>query len=173
MRFASRTLIVLLATSCSPTPNQAPNEGPPLENAVNPPPAMQSLDSSLQNYYRYSSGLSDSARLVIRDAQAWSELWIRIVENHEPAPATPQVDFSREMLIVAAMGTRSSGGHSIAITGVTTDAAGVTVTVMGRKPGPTCMTTMALTAPVDIVRIPRTDLPVRFVEQLSVSSCGP
>jgi hypothetical protein len=133
---------------------------------------VQPLDSSLQNYYRYSSGYADSARLVIRNKDEWAQIWSRLVSNHGPTPATPEIDFSRDVVIVAAMGTRATGGYTIAVSNVAEDGAGLVATVVSTSPGRTCGTTAALTAPVDIVKVNRLDVPVRFVEQQSVHDCG-
>jgi len=109
---------------------------------------------------------------VVRDSQAWSALWAQIVANHSPTPPVPSIDFSREMLIVAAMGTRNTGGYSIKVESVSGSSTELVATVTATSPGRSCMTTQALTAPVDIVRVPRSELPVRFVEQRSVNECG-
>ena len=160
----------LISLSCSPAPRPAEDGTSRREPAA--ALSVQPLDSSLQNYYRYSSGYEDSARLVIRNKDEWAQVWSRIVSNHGPTPATPQIDFSRELVIVAAMGTRATGGFSIAVTTVVEEAGGLVATVVSTSPGRTCGTTAALTAPVDIVRVNRLDVPVRFVEQQSVSDCG-
>lgn len=133
---------------------------------------VQPLDSSLANYYRHSSGYPDSARLVIKTADEWTRVWNRIVSNHGPKPAVPEVDFAKEMVLVAAMGTRATGGFSIEIEAVDRDSSSITASVRKRAPGKTCGTTAALTAPVAIVRIPRSDKPVRFVEETIATDCG-
>jgi hypothetical protein len=76
------------------------------------------------------------------------------------------------MLLVAAMGTRSTGGYTIEIEAVDRDSSAITASVRSRSPGKSCGTTAALTAPVDIVRIPRSDHPVRFVEEHIVTNCS-
>jgi hypothetical protein len=160
----------LICMSCSPAsrPSEDATSGREPAAAL----SVQPLDSSLQNYYRYSSGYSDSARLVIRTSEEWARVWARMVSNHGPTPTTPTIDFSREVVIVAAMGTRATGGYTIAVTSVSEDAAGLVATVVSTSPGRTCGTTAALTAPVDIVRVNRLNVPVRFVEQQSVHDCG-
>jgi hypothetical protein len=141
------------------------------QGGAEPPMTVQRLDSALANYYRYNSALEDSARHVVRSRDEWTALWNRIVANHEPKPAVPDIDFEKEMLLVAAMGTRATGGYSIEIEAVDRDSSAITVSVRGRSPGRNCATTQALTAPVDIVRIPRSDHPVRFVEETIVTNC--
>lgn len=170
-RTITAVVTVLLVTSCNPTSKQAPDDGSPRRDAEQTG-GMQPLDSSVHSYYRHSSGLEDSARTVVRDAQAWSALWAQIVANHSPTPPVPSIDFSREMLIVAAMGTRNTGGYSIKVESVSGSSTELVATVTATSPGRSCMTTQAFTAPVDIMRVPRSELPVRFVEQRSVNECG-
>lgn len=169
-KFLLTLVIPMAAAACNPAAKT------PEEDAPNPTPAgslsVQRLDSALHNYYRHSSGLPDSARLVIRNRDEWADIWSRIVSNHGPTPPAPEIDFSREVVLVAAMGTRSSGGFSIAITNVAEEAGGLVATVVSTSPGPTCGTTAALTAPVDIVRVSRPSVAVRFVEQQAVHDCG-
>lgn len=136
-----------------------------------PPMSVQQLDSALASYYRHSSGYPDSARLVIKTADEWARVWNRIVSNHGPKPPVPEIDFAKEMVLVAAMGTRATGGFSIEIEAVDRDSSSITASVRKRSPGNTCGTTAALTAPVAIVRIPRSDKPVRFVEENIATSC--
>ena len=55
-------------------------------------------------------GISQRARLVIRDRDKFNELWNQIMRpvSDKDKPALPDVDFSREMIIVAAMGHQPS-----------------------------------------------------------------
>lgn len=169
-RIPAMMLLCLATASCSPAA-KSPDDGSPRREAAGPV-TVTPLDSSLQNYYRHSSGYGDSARLVIRNRDQWDDVWSRIVSNHGPKPPAPTIDFSREVIIVAALGTRATGGYSIAVTDVSEESAGLVATVVRTNPGPTCGTTAALTAPVDIVRVNRLDVPVRFVEQQRVTDCG-
>jgi hypothetical protein len=157
-------LLTLVALGCV-------SSGSDSRKGAEAPMSVQPLDSSLANYYRYNSGYGDSARLVVKTADEWSRLWTRIVSNHGPTPPTPAIDFSKEMLLVAAMGTRATGGYSIEIEAVDRDSSGITASVRSRSPGKSCGTTSALTAPVAIVRVPRSDKPVRFVEENILTNC--
>jgi hypothetical protein len=99
------------------------------------------------------SGIATARREVIRDAASWSRLWAEINANRAPVPALPAVDFSREMLIAVATGTRPTGGFSIQVTGVTTRGDTLEVAVLERCPESDAIVTMALTQPVEVVRV--------------------
>jgi hypothetical protein len=99
------------------------------------------------------SGLATARREVIRDAAGWSRLWAEIHAGRTPAPERPAVDFEREMLIAVATGTRPSGGFSIQVTGVTTRGDTLEVAVLERCPESDAIVTLALTQPVEVVRV--------------------
>jgi len=117
------------------------------------------------------SGLRTRERLVVRDATEWAALWSRITANVEPAPPLPTVPFEREQLIVVASGTKPTGGYAIAVAEVRMEHDALRVVVRETEPGARCVTTQALTAPVAVVRTPRSDLPVVFEEARETVDC--
>ena len=127
--------------------------------------------SSIDDYVRYHSGLNEPARVVIRTEQEWTALWDQMLNNFHPKPAMPVVDFSQHMLVVAAMGAQPTGGYGIRIENVSRRNAVITATVRLTSPGARCFTSQALTQPADIVRMPRSELPVHFVDASSVHEC--
>ena len=109
---------------------------------------------------------------MIRDAAQWEAVWAQTFNGVTPVPPRPAIDFSHEMVVVVALGLRSSGGYGILIDGASeigTDE--VAVAVRSISPAPRCIVTGALTQPVDIARMPRHDGPVRFVERSEVHYC--
>lgn len=121
--------------------------------------------------YRMTSGLPEQERIVVRDSASWAVLWPRIVGSHSPRPTLPSVDFEHEMLLVVSMGTRSSGGYVIAIDSVTAGVDSLRVFVREQSPSPRCGTTAALSAPVALARLERTELPVSFRTREMVRDC--
>ena len=121
--------------------------------------------------YRMNSGLTEAERIVVRDSASWAALWPRIVGTHSPRPRPPRVDFASEMVIVASMGVRSSGGYLVAIDSIVARDDTLRVLVREQSPGPRCGTTAALTEPVAIARIARSDLPVHFTTRNVVRDC--
>ena len=76
------------------------------------------------------------------------------------------------MVVVASMGGRATGGYSIEIVRVAETTDRLYVEVREVSPGRSCIVTMAGTAPVTAVRVPRRDLPVEFVERAETRDCG-
>ena len=98
-------------------------------------------------------------------------LWPRILGTHSPKPRAPRVDFTQEMLIVASMGRRATGGYVIAIDSVAVRDDTLRVLVREQSPGPLCGTTAALSSPVALARVRRSDLPVAFTTRNVVRDC--
>ena len=105
-------------------------------------------------------------RLVIKNREEFSDYWKRLTARASPGdlvPSFPEIDFSKEMVIVVAMGLRPSSGYGIIIDGTCEVDGQVEVFVMNIDA--TCVPAPAVgSAPADVVRLPRTDLPVVFRE---------
>ena len=110
-------------------------------------------------------------RVVIRTREDFSDLWKEFTAPIPPTngilPPPPDVDFSKEMVVVAAMGQRPSSGYWIFIDGACEVDNQVEVFVSSIEE--VCGAALGVvTYPADAVRLPRTDLPVVFREtQLS------
>lgn len=121
--------------------------------------------------FTYFSQIRQPERLVIRDQVAWVNAWASLSPLGAPIAAPPNVDFDHEMIVLVALGERSTGGYSILIDSAGTNADGVTVWVGTSSPGAHCVTTQAFTQPVDVAKLPRIDAPVRFVGTSKLNDC--
>jgi hypothetical protein len=75
------------------------------------------------------------------------------------------------MVVVVALGSRSTGGYSILIDGANEgENAGLVITVRSISPE-NCVVTAAFTQPVDVARLPRRDGSVVFLERSEVHTC--
>lgn len=125
----------------------------------------------IASHFRHSSAIHDPFNHVIRSQTEWDAMWRRITANSGPQPAAPPVDFSRDMLLLTALGTRPTGGYGITIERVIETPYTLDVQVVRTSPGPRCGTTATLTSPVDIVRVARSDKEVRWRPRDAVSHC--
>lgn len=159
----------LLACQGADMPSADPGVShPPINGSV----TLTRLGADSVAFALYS-GVNTPENLVIRDATAWGALWQGIHATTDPVPPLPDVDFSHEMIVAAALGTRNSGGYNVLLTQASEDSGGVQVQVVETKPGADCATTQALTQPIDLGRMERRDGPVRFVVSQQVMQCGP
>src|SRR5262245_25321505 len=82
------------------------------------------------------SGLIDSTRAVVRDSVRWRLLWERLNKPFYPRPALPPIDFQREMVVVAALGAKPSGGYGLLIQSAEQDSIGIEGALRRRNPAP-------------------------------------
>jgi hypothetical protein len=163
----------LAAAACAPQPRSQAMDPPPAAvpaaDARGPIP-IRRFDERASAQLRSQGGLTEAGQQVVRDAAAWSALWARITRTGAPHPV-PAVDFGREMVLVAAMGRRATGGYMVTIEGVDEAGGEWVVRVAEQRPGPRCGTTQAVTAPVDAVAVPRSGRPVRWAVRQVVHDC--
>lgn len=160
--------VVALASACGDSGTD-PIGVPANAIAVETAPAVDPF-----HHFRWNSGIETRERLVIRDAPSWTALWERMntATGVGPALVPPAVDFGRDMVIVATMGLRHTGGYRIIIESV--HRAGNDLYVVVNERGHArCLVTQALTEPLDGVVVPRHEGEVIFVERKSVHVCGP
>lgn len=173
------------AVALAPTPAPEPDSGTARTPAAQPPAQAVVPDSAqpaAQGYAAYGSGaeletrrigqwtrtgIGESRRLVIRDANAWADLWSELGAGDRPA-----VDFTRNVVVVAAAGQRPTGGYEIAVDGVRQTAGELTIQVVETTPGPNCSTTASSTQPVDVVVVPAVKpTSWSFVDRKEVRGC--
>lgn len=113
------------------------------------------------------TGIGESRRLVIRDANAWDQFWSELGVGERPS-----VDFNHDVVVAVAAGQRPTGGYEIAVDRVTQSDGQLTVEVVERTPGPNCMTSASLTQPVDVVVVPAADAKsLSFMERKEIRGC--
>ena len=113
----------------------------------------------------------DQLRGVARDEAAWKDLWDRLRANDGGIlPAEPPaVDFTRDMVIVAAMPTQSCVAK-VTLRGVTQTGGELVVDLLEAPPAPNCACIVA-ERPLHVVRLPRSDGEVRFDVEVGVTRC--
>jgi hypothetical protein len=113
------------------------------------------------------TGVGESRRLVIRDANSWAEFWSELGTGDRP-----DVDFTKAVLVAVAAGQRPTGGYEIAVDQVSQADGELTVHVIETTPGPNCRTNSSPTQPVDVVVVPVVaPRSWSFVEQKEVRGC--
>ena len=107
-------------------------------------------------------------RLVIKNRDEFSDFWKRLTSVVPPGgwvPELPEIDFSKEMIVVSAMGQKPSSGYLTIIDGAC-EVDGQIEVFISNVDSALCggASLGILTYPADAVRIPRSDLPVVFRE---------
>ena len=156
--------LVPFALACGQSPtNDQPEFGPRVSVY-----RTDSVSTLMQGFVR---GYREQARLVITDAAAWSQAWSLAHAQMTPVDPAPAVDFTSSAVVLAAAGTRNSGGYSITVVRVVTFESGQLVYVTSTSPGVTCINTAMVTFPIHMVRVPKPADHVTFVEQTKSVAC--
>jgi hypothetical protein len=158
--------VVVLALACTGG-NSGASAPLPTESA----PESLAVETILQRSIPGQSG--DTIREAARDEAAWTTLWARLRagggEGFLP-PQPPTVDFSRDMVIVAAMDTQSCVSR-VTVRNVTPARGELVVDLLEAPPAPNC-TCITSERPLHVVRVRRSADPVRFEVTRGQTSCG-
>ncbi|CAN5668730.1 hypothetical protein BH23GEM7_BH23GEM7_11820 [soil metagenome] len=121
-------------------------------------------------YQGNAGGIQDSVRQVIRDVDAYRQMWQEATARQVSPPAAPPVDFAREMLLVVAAGRMTPEDEihvdSVALRpertadGRTEEALAAVVRVFQG-----CRRFTVAAYPIEIVRVRRFEGPVRWIER--------
>ena len=126
-------------------------------------------DTVLSDQY---SGIGEDVRRLIDSRSEWGAFWEEAHSGRSPMPETPSIDFDRNVVVAAAMGGASSGGHSIGIEAVARSGDTLYARVRETSPGDSCAVTMAVTHPVQAVRVPVSGVSTLVVvERTSTTDC--
>jgi hypothetical protein len=117
------------------------------------------------------TGFGEPARFVVRDSERWAEVWSRTFAGRSEIPQRPDIDFSTEMVLVAAQGGQGSSGYDISIDRVASRAGATVVDVTATSPDERCVVLAVITSPVTMVRVPVSAGSVRFQEHARIRSC--
>lgn len=150
----------LLAVACSQAP--ASPAGDTAAAAAVP------FETLLQRSFPGQSGRA--LREVLRDREAWQAAWASLREGTDLPAEPPEMDFSRQMVILAALETQSCISR-ITIRSVTRAAGALVVDILEAPPAPNCICLTSERA-VHVIRLERVDLPERFEVERGVTSCG-
>ena len=105
-------------------------------------------------------------RLVIKSQDEFKQFWERFTAQMPPdnkAPL-PEIDFSKEMIVVAAMGFRSTSGPYVIFIDGACEADGRIEVFVSNRDDPCGGGWTVPSYPADAVRIPKSELPVVFRE---------
>ena len=126
-------------------------------------------DTLVRIYHSAFDGPANAVRKVVRDPIDWRRAWIQ-TRSAPTDSAPPPVDFSSHMVVIAGMGRVPSTGYELFVDSVVSVDWGTLVYVRSTSVAG-CPGAGMETEPVDIVRVPKTTLPVQFVEYTEVHRC--
>src|SRR5215207_6831170 len=156
------------APSPAPAPPQAPAAAPAPADSGTAGMVEPGTNVEIRRIGRWvSSGIRGARRLVIRDPATWAHFWSEL-----GAGVRPDVDFRSDLVIAVAAGERSSGGHDIEVRQVGQAGGQLRIEVLETYPSTGCMTTAAMTQPVDVVMVPAAGVTGwSFIDRRAVGTC--
>lgn len=149
--------LMLAVAGCSDSSPTDPSAGP------------VSFTTVVQQSY---SGFTAPQQEVIRDSERFSAVWRQVYARVQPVPPQPSIDFSRRMVVLAAMGERPSGCYQTTVESIRGGGGLLEVAVEESEPGTSCFCTQALTQPVHLVSLERSSEPSRFEVSRRTLACS-
>ena len=108
------------------------------------------------------SAVDRPQRFVIRDAATLAQQWPAWWSTMSQPPRMPDLDFSREMLVVVALGAKPTSGYDVVLDSAARRDDRLTIYVRTTAPPPGSVVLTVITHPIDLARVSRTDGAVLF-----------
>ena len=115
-------------------------------------PSLQTIVTDMM------SQVESPKQAVARTAAEWTKLW----REHAGETAVPEVDFASRTVVAVFLGTRSSAGYLVEITGTRHDKGALVVEWRERRPEPDQVSAQVITSPAHIATIPKFAGEIRF-----------
>lgn len=115
--------------------------------------------------------VTERKNYIIKSDVEWKDLWGLVHGAEQPMPEAPNIDFSQYRILVAFQGERPSGGYKIQFNTVVDTGGALEVFVKEQEPGEGCATTAVMTAPYQIVKIPKSDKSLISHSEREVVAC--
>jgi len=115
-------------------------------------PSLQTIVTDMM------SQVESPGQVVARTPAEWTKLW----REHAGETAVPEVDFASRTVVALFLGTRSSAGYLVEITGTRHDKGALVVEWRERRPEPDQVSAQVITSPAHIATIPKFAGAIRF-----------
>ena len=104
------------------------------------------------------SQVESPKQVVAHTSAEWTKLW----RDHAGETAVPKVDFASRTVVAVFLGTRSSAGYLVEITGTRPDKGALVVEWRERRPERDQVSAQVITSPAHIATIPKFAGEIRF-----------
>ena len=123
-------------------------------------------------YQAQYTGIDSQRVESITSAAQWSSVWREIHRPSSEPPSLPAVDFAAQRLLLAAAGERPNGCYAIAVDSIVRRGAVLEATLVETVPGNDCACTLAITQPVHVVSLQRSEEAIADRTLRRSASCG-
>ncbi len=112
------------------------------------------------------SQVTTSVNYILTSAVELNKLWTMIDAKGVP----PDIDFKTNSVIAVFAGQQETKGYMVVVTQIE-DSSQRMVTVTLNKPGASCLPTKSKTQPYQIIKVPKTTLPMAHEDVSTTESC--
>jgi hypothetical protein len=137
-------MMVLTLTLVAALLQGAPGSPKPSIPMLTTVPAMKTIDKGDH------SNMDDAKQAAVKTVEAWKQLW----QQHSPDRPLPAVDFTKEMVVGAFMGSRPSAGYTLEIVSAIEASGTLVVRYRDASPSRGTMTAQVITSPYHLVAVP-------------------
>lgn len=113
--------------------------------------------------------------VIINTLDEWSNIWYSSTWNISCCPNPGSIDSvfdpATQMLVATFSGVRENACYSTVITNVTQCHDQLLVQYCETMPGPTCSCFDTITYPSHVIRVPRSTMPVCFIQSIVTNNC--
>lgn len=118
-----------------------------------------------------NSGFENPTTKVIVTQQELEIIWKQAWSRFSDVPQLPTIDFSKNQVVLIALGAKNNGGYSLEIEKITESKKEFTVNYFETKAGENCMTTQAIVFPFELIEIEKTAKKVVFNSSEKIVDC--
>jgi len=103
------------------------------------------------------SGYNEETYLVVKTEAEWAKVWAKHTAPHMPTTPYPEIIFSKNMVICAFMGERSTTGYSISVKRIWAEEERIHVEIAKSSPPENLVVSEVITYPYVFASLERTD----------------
>ncbi len=104
------------------------------------------------------SNIDAPGQVVARTQKEWDALW-RLHAGDKPAP---KVDFAARTVVAVFLGSRSTAGYRVAVTGAAAEGGTLVVEWREERPNPRDILAQVMTSPAHLATVPKFDGEIVF-----------
>lgn len=107
----------------------------------------------------------------VTNKEDFTRLMDEVYMNLDQRPIIPDVDFTKNDVVAVFMGAKNTGGYTINFDKVIKRKDDITCYIFETSPGKNCSTTMNVSYPYELVKIPKLNKKVKFVYKQRTKDC--
>jgi len=120
----------------------------------------------------FFSGFTEETMIVIDNSYDYQKAFAVIYANLDQMPIMPDVDFNEYTVILAAFGTKNTGGFSISVDNILKYRRYYKVNIIETSPGSTCITNQMVTSPFQVIKVKKLFREVKFNIKKITADCN-